>query len=146
MLPAMNELEVLVVDGARSCRQLLARALSADLGVGVSVAADGTEALDRCRIAAPDVILLDLELPDVDGVEVVRRLRSEPSTALVPVLLLTAAGDGRVEAALAEGADEAIAKPFDLDDLCSRLALWLCRSASRSRGRSRPPAVALAPV
>jgi two-component system OmpR family response regulator len=146
MLPAVNELEILVVDGARHTRRFLSRALSADLGVGVSEAADGAEALDRVRIAAPDVILLDLELPDLDGVEVVRRLRGERGTRSVPVLILSAAGAGHVEAALAAGADDAVAKPFDLDDLCSRVALWLCRSGSRRGTRGRAPALAIASI
>jgi CheY-like chemotaxis protein len=146
MLPAMNELDVLVVDGERSLRLLLSRVLSADLGVSVSVAADGAEALDRARIAPPDVILLDLKLPDLDGVDVLRRLRSDPATRSVPVVLVSAAGAGQVEAALAEGADDWIAKPFDLDDLCSRVALWLCRSASRTHGRVRAPVLAAAPA
>jgi CheY-like chemotaxis protein len=100
------------------------------------------------RAAPPDVVLLDLKLPDLDGVDVLRRLRSDPLTRSIPVVLVSAAGDGHVEAALAEGADDLVAKPFDLDDLCSRVALWLWRSARRARPRRLvlAPTLAVAPV
>src|SRR2546425_2365097 len=142
----MHELMVLVVDDEPTLRQLLSEVLVADLGVRVAAAADGREALELARAEPPHLVLLDLRLPGVDGIEVLRQLRTDPVTRSVPVIVLTAADAGHVEAAVAVGADDWIAKPFDLDDLCSRVALWAWRGARRASGQPVAPARGFASV
>ncbi|HEV8633623.1 MAG TPA: response regulator [Chloroflexota bacterium] len=142
----MHELMVLVVDDEPSLRQLLSEVLVADLGVRVAAAADGCEALELARAEPPDLVLLDLRLPGVDGIDVLRQLRTDPATRSVPVIVVTAADAGHVEHAVAAGADDWIAKPFDLDDLCSRVALWAWRGARRARGQPVAPVRAFVPV
>src|SRR5688572_4245944 len=85
---------VLVVDDEERARKLVAVALRR-AGYEVTLASDGTEALERVGEATPDLILSDVMMPGVDGLELLRRLRAEPSTRSIPVILLT--GKGAVE-------------------------------------------------
>ena len=121
-------MKILVVDDDRAVRDSLRRALVLE-GYEVELAADGGEALRSLTQAAPDAMVLDLQLPDIDGLEVCRRLRSigDPT----PVLMLTArdaVGD-RVEG-LDAGADDYLVKPFDLNELFARLRALLRRRTS----------------
>jgi two-component system response regulator MprA len=111
---------VLVVDDDPAIRRALERALSAE-GFGVALAEDGEQALERVAFEPePDVILLDLGLPDMDGVKIVERLRADGNE--IPILVLTArqALTDRV-AGLDAGADDYLAKPFELDELLARV-------------------------
>jgi DNA-binding response OmpR family regulator len=99
----------------------------------VDVAEDGPTGLDFARTAVHDVILLDILLPGLDGLELCRRLRSEKSAALI--LMITARGDvGDKVRALDAGADDYIVKPFDLAELSARI-----RAVSRRRHGVREP-------
>jgi two-component system response regulator MprA len=118
---------VLVVDDDPAIRRALERALSAG-GYGVALAEDGEQALERVAFEPePDVILLDLGLPDVDGVKIVERLRADGNE--IPILVLTArqALTDRV-AGLDAGADDYLAKPFELDELLARVRALTRRS------------------
>jgi two-component system response regulator MprA len=111
---------VLVVDDDPAIRRALERALSAE-GYGVALAEDGEQALERVAFEPePDVILLDLGLPDMDGVRIVEQLRADGNE--IPILVLTArqALTDRV-AGLDAGADDYLAKPFELDELLARV-------------------------
>jgi two-component system response regulator MprA len=111
---------VLVVDDDPAIRRALERALGAE-GYGVALAEDGEQAFERVAFEPePDVILLDLGLPDVDGVKIVERLRADGNE--IPILVLTArqALTDRV-AGLDAGADDYLAKPFELDELLARV-------------------------
>ncbi|MBW8825004.1 MAG: response regulator transcription factor [Acidobacteria bacterium] len=89
----------------------------------VDVAADGRTALDRASTDEPDLIILDLGLPDIDGLEVCRELRR---WFVNPILVLSAAGDdARKVAALDEGADDYITKPFSIPELLARIRVAL---------------------
>jgi len=109
---------VLVVDDDERVRNLMRRALRLE-GYRVTEAADGEAALHELREAEPDLIILDVMLPGIDGIEVCRRLRSVSET---PVLMLTARDTvpDRVQG-LDSGADDYVVKPFDLDELLARV-------------------------
>jgi two-component system, OmpR family, KDP operon response regulator KdpE len=116
---------VLVVDDEPA----IVRTLSINLrarGYDVHVAGDGRTALDVAREERPDVVLLDLGLPDLSGVDVLRRLRS---WSPVPVVVLSArhGSDDKVEA-LDEGADDYVTKPFGMDELLARVRAAVRRS------------------
>jgi two-component system response regulator MprA len=118
---------VLVVDDDPAIRRALERALSAE-GYGVALAADGEQALERVAFEPePDLVLLDLGLPDLDGVNIVERLRADGNE--IPILVLTArqALTDRV-AGLDAGADDYLAKPFELDELLARVRALTRRS------------------
>jgi len=118
---------ILVVDDDKAVRDSLRRALVLE-GYDVDLAADGAEALKSLTQASPDAMILDLQLPDIDGLEVCRRLRSLGDRT--PVLMLTArdAINDRVEG-LDAGADDYLVKPFNLAELFARLRALLRRRA-----------------
>ena len=102
-------------------------------GMQVSVCGDGTRALDRWRAAVPDVVLLDLSLPGLDGLQVLAQARA--SGLRTPVLILTARGTvGDRVLGLNTGADDYLAKPFDLDELEARVRALARRSAASGGG------------
>ncbi|MFD5825117.1 response regulator transcription factor [Lentzea sp. NPDC060358] len=117
---------LLVVEDEPSIRELLCASLRF-AGFAVSSAATGSEALDAARTGAPDLVLLDVMLPDRDGFEVVRRLRS--AGVRVPVLYLTArdGADDRVTG-LTIGGDGYITKPFSLEEVIARVTAVLRRT------------------
>ncbi|MHB8342584.1 MAG: GGDEF domain-containing response regulator [Mycobacteriales bacterium] len=120
---------VLVVDDDPDVAGFIALNLQLE-GFDVAVAYDGVEALASVAQAVPAIILLDVQLPDPDGLAVCRRLREEPATATVPVILLTArtASADKI-AGLTAGADDYIIKPFDTVELLARVHSTLRRSA-----------------
>ncbi|MDP9795327.1 two-component system OmpR family response regulator [Catenuloplanes nepalensis] len=117
---------LLVVDDEPTVRELLAATLRF-AGFSVSSAATAAEALDAARREPPDLVLLDVMLPDLDGFEVVRRLRD--GGARVPVLFLTArdAPADKVQG-LTLGGDDYVTKPFDLEELLARIRAVLRRT------------------
>jgi DNA-binding response OmpR family regulator len=116
---------LLVVEDDDSLRQVLARRLG-ESGYAVETAATGPDALDAAEAAQPDLVLLDVMLPGLDGIEVCRRLRAE--RPLLPILMLTARADelDRV-VGLEVGADDYITKPFSLQEVVARVRAALRR-------------------
>lgn len=113
----------LVVDDSRVVRKVARRILE-ELGFGVAEAADGAEGLAWCRGAMPDVVLLDWQMPGIDGLEFLRRLRQEPAGDRPKVVFCSVENDlDRIRLALEAGADEYIMKPFDGDIVASKLAM-----------------------
>ena len=103
---------VLIVDDEPNIVQLVRITLE-DSRVQVLEAADGTTALDRAAAFRPDLVLLDVDLPDVSGLEVCRRLREDAELAKTKIVMLTAAAQrDDVARGLAAGADEYLTKPF----------------------------------
>ena len=125
-------MKILVVDDDKAVRDSLQRALVLE-GYEVELAPDGTTAVKSLTQAAPDAVILDLQLPDIDGLEVCRRLRTLGDRT--PVLMLTArdALNDRVEG-LDAGADDYLVKPFELDELFARLRALLRRRAPVTDG------------
>ncbi|MCL4864333.1 MAG: type II/IV secretion system protein [Gemmatimonadales bacterium] len=118
---------VLLVDDEESLRMVMKDLLERD-GWTVQEAADGMEALAAVDQHAPDIILLDLNLPGLDGYEVLDRLRSRDSTRGVPIIVLTAKGDEDNEVRVLEaGADDFLTKPFRARALSARLDLVRAR-------------------
>jgi DNA-binding response OmpR family regulator len=120
---------VLVVEDDQDIAQVLQRALRLE-GYEVKVAGDGVQALDDVHAFLPDLIVLDLGLPRLDGIDVARRLRRDEDDT--PILILTArdALDSRVEG-LDVGADDYLVKPFERQELLARLRALLRRRPPR---------------
>lgn len=111
---------ILIVDDLPAMSQLIARLLSSD-GYRLEFAYNGAEALQKAEALSPDLILLDVMMPDIDGFEVCRRLRATPRLAEIPVIMVTALDDraSRIRG-LEAGADDFVSKPFDQAELRAR--------------------------
>jgi len=135
---------VLVVDDEPAVRTALERALRLE-AYDVELASDGREALERLADAPPDALVLDVAMPELDGLEVCRRLRDAGDRT--PVLMLTArdAIDDRV-AGLDAGADDYLVKPFALKELKARLRALLRRAGPGGDGTLRFGDLVLDPV
>ena len=116
---------ILVVDDEPPIRRLLRSSLAAQR-YRILEAEDGSGALDRLRLEKPDLVILDLGLPDIDGIDVIRQVRAQSK---VPIIVLTSRGDekGKIEA-LDLGADDYVTKPFGMGELVARI-----RAALRHR-------------
>ncbi|MFJ6986830.1 MULTISPECIES: response regulator transcription factor [unclassified Streptomyces] len=137
--PADGAVNLLVVDDEPTVRELLCAALR-HAGFTAVAAGTGREALERARESAPDLVLLDVMLPDLDGFEVIRLLRERPSDPPgpaahaphlphIPVVFLTArdATRDKIEG-LVLGGDDYVTKPFDLQELIARIRAVLRRT------------------
>jgi len=111
--------KVLVVDVERQIRDLLHTSFSEE-GFQVVTASNGEEAIELAKRENPQVILLDIEMPGVDGIETCKRLKAEEKTRLIPVIMMTTLGDRDIEAYL-EGAADVVNKPFDIKQLALRV-------------------------
>ncbi len=118
---------VLVAEDSATERRIYTTVLE-DAGFEVHEAPDGRYALDICRIIHPDVLVLDLGLPQLSGIEVLRRLRDDHKIFATPVVVLTADDrDSTSELAFYEGATDFAAKPVDPTDLVARVGEALRR-------------------
>ncbi len=113
--------KILVVDDYAANVKLLERNLQA-AGYGTVVAYDGQQALEQVAAEKPDLVLLDIMMPKIDGFEVCRRLRADEATAVIPVIMVTALKEteDRIRG-LEAGADDFISKPFDRAELLARV-------------------------
>lgn len=128
---ATQAAKVLLVDDEDMLRRVMKDLLEQE-GYQVIEAKDGVEALDQVDRYAPDIIVLDLNLPGLDGYGVLSHLRSRPATAGIPVVVLTARGDEESEVKVFElGADDFLSKPFRARALSARLAAVLNRTRKR---------------
>jgi DNA-binding response OmpR family regulator len=129
MEASTRPVRVLVVEDDQDIAQVLQRSLRLE-GYDVKIASDGVAALDESHAFLPDLIILDLGLPRLDGIDVAKRLREDEDDT--PILILTArdALEARVEG-LDVGADDYLVKPFDRQELLARLRALLRRRPPR---------------
>ena len=124
----MSPSHILVVDDDPTVAEVVARYLL-HAGYTVERAADGRAALEQVAARRPDLVVLDLMLPEIDGLEVCRRLRADPAARDVPVVMLTAKGDEQDRiTGLELGADDYVTKPFSPRELVLRIQSVLRRS------------------
>jgi DNA-binding response OmpR family regulator len=133
MMRAMDAKRILVVDDEPIVREVLARYLERE-GYVVEVAEDGEQAIERYKATAPDLVLLDLMLPRIDGLEVFRRMRDNGREApRAAVIMVTAKGEeaDRI-VGLELGADDYVTKPFSPREIVARVRAVLRRGAATS--------------
>lgn len=120
MSPAIDDATILAVDDLPQNIKLLDAVLS-PRGFTVLSAGSGQEALDLLSARVPDLVLLDILMPGLDGYETCRRIRSNPATSFLPVVMITASGGEQKVRATEAGADDFITKPFDQAELLARV-------------------------
>jgi two-component system phosphate regulon response regulator PhoB len=126
---------ILVVDDEPEAVELIAFNLR-QAGFSVTTAADGAEALQKARAQLPDLIVLDVMLPEMDGFEVCKLLRREPATARIPIVMLTAkAAEVDRVLGLELGADDYVVKPFSPRELLLRVRKLLARAQPEAAPR-----------
>jgi len=137
--------KILIADDEPHVRKLLERYLSHH-GYVVGLAADGLEALELVRQQTPDLVITDVNMPNMNGLELARRLRTSHKTALIPILMLSAQKqETDVLAGYAQGADEYVGKPVELSILKAKIEILLRRAgqATAATGEARPGRVIL---
>ena len=121
----MKRPRILVVEDEPDLQELIRHHLARER-YDVATAGDGETALREAHRRVPDLVVLDLMLPGIDGLEVCRRLRADPRTTAVPIVMLTAKGEETdAVIGLAQGADDYIRKPFGVKELVARIAARL---------------------
>ncbi|MEW6667820.1 MAG: response regulator [Thermodesulfobacteriota bacterium] len=129
----MSREKILVVEDEEDILELLRFNLAKE-GFTVSSALSGEDALKKARAEIPDLLLLDLLLPGIDGLQVARRIKEDPATRNIPIVMLTAKGEeADIVAGLELGADDYVTKPFSKKVLVARL-----RAVLRRRGTEGP--------
>jgi CheY-like chemotaxis protein len=115
---------ILVVEDVELNRDLLFQLLEENYELVFAI--DGAAGIAQAALARPDLILMDLSLPVVDGWEATRRIKADPATARIPIIALTAhAMTGDAEKAKTAGCDDFLTKPIDEDLLFAKLGYWL---------------------
>ncbi|MFQ5668516.1 MAG: ATPase, T2SS/T4P/T4SS family [Candidatus Binatia bacterium] len=143
-VPSQRTFKALVVDDDPDLRRIARITLErSGLGLTVLTAQDGTEALNLIDIERPDIVILDLSMPLIDGFEVCRRLRADPRTAAVPILMLTATdGAESVTRGFQDGVDDYVVKPFRREDFIARVRRMIERTyGAGAIGGAEPGAV-----
>ena len=129
MTPTQTRERILVIEDEADILEALHYTLSRE-GYRVTGARDGEEGLARARNDFPDLILLDLMLPKVDGMEICRRIKGDPNLRAIPVIMVTAKGEvDDVVAGLEAGAEDYITKPFSNKELLARIKAVIRRGA-----------------
>jgi two-component system KDP operon response regulator KdpE len=124
---------ILVVDDEPQITRVLKTSLSSQ-GYGIRTAGDGEEALQMLREWAPDLIVTDLRMPNMDGLELCRRVRTE---SRIPIIVLSVKGEETIKVeALDAGADDYVTKPFSMNELVARIRAALRRASSPEQPQS----------
>ena len=136
----MSRKKILVVDDEKDLVDILAFNLRREQ-YDVATAADGEKALESARRDPPDLVILDLMMPGIGGLEVCRRMRSDPRTSRIPVIMLTAKGEETdAVVGLSQGADDYVRKPFGVKELMARVAAHL-RTQARAGENEHPKVI-----
>lgn len=117
---------ILVVEDTVDTRELLHHYFSS-AGFTVIIAADGDEGLYRAKADHPDLIVTDIQMPNLDGIEMIKQLRAEPGYTNIPIITLSAYGDGANSEAIRAGATKTYTKPMNLEELTSAIVSLLDR-------------------
>jgi CheY-like chemotaxis protein len=120
--------KILVVDDNTDHRELIVIMLEAE-GYEVVTAKDGSEGLEQLQANQPNLVICDVMMPGIDGIQMVKMLRQLPEQKSTPVLMITAHGDVR-ESAINAGANQTLGKPFDLDELITEVRKILKHSTA----------------
>jgi CheY-like chemotaxis protein len=112
--------KILIVEDNPDSRNLLHFLLTTK-GFNASTAVDGAEGFYMAKVEKPDLIITDLTMPNVDGIELVKQIRAEPEIADIPILVYTAYSMDTVEPAIQAGANKSFYKPVDLDEMIAHI-------------------------
>jgi len=131
--------KILIVEDNTELLELL-RSYVRMAGYSTSTATNGLEALKKARSSTPDLIVLDLVLPELDGFAVCESLKKDPATANTPIIMLTGLTSEMTRyAGLESGANEYVTKPANPDQLVSRIEYWLQKESASSACPSTDP-------
>ena len=108
--------KILIVDDDEAQRGFLAVLLKMN-GYEVTLAQDGRQAIERVKTDCPDLIISDIDMPDIDGIKMVKLLRGLPECNHIPILTLSGYGSGNLKLAVSAGANQALRKPVEIDSL-----------------------------
>jgi CheY-like chemotaxis protein len=118
---------ILIVDDTRTVL-MVEKLMLAGQNCELDTASNGREGLEKAKSYRPDLILLDIIMPEMDGIEACRRLKSDPDTKDITVIMVTTKGEPeRVEQALIAGCDDYITKPIDKFELTSKVTKYLSK-------------------
>ena len=124
--------KILIVDDDPDLVELLRQALTS-AGYQAETAADGSEALSKAQRSPPDLMVLDVLLPEVDGYSICETLRRDPATASIPIIIITVLpGEFPRLAGMEAGADAYVNKPFHVEELLSRIGQLLSQEGRRN--------------
>jgi CheY-like chemotaxis protein len=122
--------KILIVEDSIDAREMLAMLFNME-GYNVATAEDGREGLRRASADNPDLIVTDIQMPYIDGNEMIRRLRAQPDSKRVPIIVMTAYGEETGNRAVQSGADRAFTKPVDYDLLLKAIKDLIDQVGSR---------------
>jgi CheY-like chemotaxis protein len=119
--------KILVVDDSDDTREMMTKLLELE-SFTVVTAEDGCVGLDRAEVERPDIIITDINMPNLNGIEMIKRLRNQPQFSKVPIMAITAYGNGVAAEAVAAGANHATTKPIEFETLIGGIKRLLSES------------------
>ena len=126
--------KILVVDDSDDTREMMAKLLELESFV-VITAEDGKKGFDRARAERPDIIITDINMPNINGIEMIKMLRNEAELSKVPIMAITAYGNSVAIEAIQAGANRASTKPIEFDSLMGGIRQLLAESKNNSQTR-----------